>query len=141
LYFDTAYVAKCYLNEPDARAVRELARSVSCLYTSGLTIAEVGCVFHRNLRERTLTPATARAVREQFFEDIENQTWILIPVSEALLRRVENLTRGLAPNVFIRAGDAIHLASAIDAGFHEVWSNDRHVLAAAPYFGIQGRQI
>ena len=26
LYFDTAYLGKCYWNEPDGRLVRELAR-------------------------------------------------------------------------------------------------------------------
>src|SRR5260221_14572768 len=34
LYFDAAYVAKCYLNEVDAAAVRAIARKSEALYTS-----------------------------------------------------------------------------------------------------------
>ena len=36
LYFDTAYIAKCYLHETDAAAVRELAGIRASLYTSSL---------------------------------------------------------------------------------------------------------
>jgi predicted nucleic acid-binding protein len=41
--------------------------------------------------------------------------------------------------LFLRAGDAVHLATAAEAGFGEVWTNDRHMLAAARAFGLRGR--
>jgi predicted nucleic acid-binding protein len=53
---------------------------------------------------------------------------------------VETLARGLPRQTFIRAGDAIHIVSAMDAGFREIWTNDRHLLSAAAQFGIRGRQ-
>jgi hypothetical protein len=31
--------------------------------------------------------------------------------------------------------------SARDAGFSEIWSNDRHLLAAARHFGLRGRSV
>ena len=141
LYFDTAYVGKCYLNEPDAVAVRELVRSSSGVMTSAFTLAEMACLFHRNLREGTLTPSTEQVAREQFLEDVENETWILHPVTEHILRQVEFLTRKLPRQSFLRAGDAIHIVSAVDAGFHEIWTNDRHLLAAAAHFGMKGRSV
>jgi predicted nucleic acid-binding protein len=141
LYFDTTYVGKCYLNEPGAAQVRKLAQSVTGVYTSALVLAEMSCAFHRNLREGTLTPATERAARQQFLEDIENETWILQPVTDKILRQVEVLSRRLPRQSFFRAGDAIHVVSAMDAGFQEIWTNDRHLLAAAPHFGIKGRQV
>lgn len=140
-YFDAAYVAKCYLHEPDAVAVRALARSSASLYTSALSVAEVACVFHRHVREGTLKGKTAAQVRDAFLADIENETWALVPVTNLILRRVETLTRTLPKNIFLRAGDAIHVISAVEAGFHEIWTNDRHLLAAAAHFGLQGRSV
>jgi predicted nucleic acid-binding protein len=141
LYFDTAYVGKCYLNEPDAVAVREAARSADNLFTSALTIAELACAFHRNLREGTLNQAGYETARRQFQDDLQNEIWNLIPVTDHILRQVDLLVRRLPPNVFLRAGDAIHIVSAVDAGFNEISTNDRHLLAAAAHFGMKGRTV
>ena len=72
-------------------------------------------------------------------EDIQNGVWVLFPVSQYLLYQVESLTRTLPTAAYLRAGDAIHLVTAADAGFTEIWSNDRHLLAAARHFGLEGR--
>ena len=141
LYFDTAYVGKCYVQELDAPAVRETARSAQQLYTSSLTIAELSCALHRNLRDGTITPTAERIARDQFLEDIRNEIWTLLPVTERVLRKVESLTRTLPKTMFLRAGDAIHIVSAMDAGFDEIWTNDRHLLAAAAHFRLKGRSV
>jgi hypothetical protein len=41
--------------------------------------------------------------------------------------------------VYLRAADAVHLTTAQDLGEHEIWTNDRHMLAAASHFGLTGR--
>jgi predicted nucleic acid-binding protein len=140
-YFDAAYIAKCYLHEPDAAAVRALARSSPSLCTSAFSIAEVACVFHRHVREGTLKGKAATKVRDAFLDDIGNDTWVLVPVTSLILRRVEILTRTLPSSTFLRAGDAIHIVSAVEAGFHEIWTNDRHLLAATAHFGLKGRSV
>jgi hypothetical protein len=63
----------------------------------------------------------------------------LIPVTTDLLRRVDRFVRSLPPQTFLRAGDAIHLVSAIEYGFDEVWTDDRHLLAAAAAAGLSGK--
>ncbi len=140
-YFDSAYVAKCYLAEPDAGRVRQLVGGGVTRHTSELSLAEVACTFHRHLREKRLTFREALRLRDLFLEDVEDGLWELCPLAPGLLRRVESMVLTLPPHIFLRAGDAIHLLSARDAGFSEIWSSDRRLLAAARHFGLRPRSV
>ncbi len=139
LYFDTAYIAKCYLNEPDGAAVRRLARRAAGLCSSMLCIAEMACVLQRQIREGRLSSDQAAEWRAEFLGDVHNGVWVLLPVSERLWYRVEAAVSALPPAACVRAGDAVHLVTALEAGFTEIWTNDRHLLNAAPHFGLTGR--
>jgi len=44
-------------------------------------------------------------------------------------------------DLFLRTADAVHLMTAYEIGEREVWTNDRHMLAAAAYFGLTGRSV
>jgi hypothetical protein len=76
-----------------------------------------------------------------FLEDVGNGVIAAIPVTERLLRRVEASTRGLPPSCHLRTLDALHRVTAADFGFTDIWTNDRHMLAAAPHFGLIGRSV
>ena len=39
----------------------------------------------------------------------------------------------------LRDGDAIHTATALETGETQIWTNDRHLLAAVAHFGLAGR--
>jgi len=43
--------------------------------------------------------------------------------------------------ICIRTADALHLTTAAEMGERDVWTNDRHMLAAAAYFGVTGRSV
>jgi predicted nucleic acid-binding protein len=141
LYFDTAYLGKCYWNEPDGGLVRELASRADGLYSSAICIAEMACLAHRKVREGPITHADAVMRRDLFLEDVNNGVITAVPVTERLLRRVEATTRALPPSCYLRTFDALHLVTAADSGFIEVWTNDRHMLTAAPHFGLAGRSV
>lgn len=141
LYFDTAYIAKCYLNEEGGEKVRRLARDAASRYSSAWSIAEFSCVIQRRIREGFIDKNQGARIRSLFLEQLRNESWILLPVTETLLYRIEALTSALPAKVFLRAGDALHLATASEAGFTEIWTNDRHLLAAAPHFGLVGRSV
>lgn len=83
----------------------------------------------------------ATQTRGFFLADIESGVWSLVPISERFLFRVESLINTLPRSLYLRAGDAIHLAAAQNAGFTEIWSNDRRVLEAAPAFGLTGKSV
>ncbi len=141
LYFDTAYVAKCYLNEGDSPPVRELAFNATGLYSSSLCIPELACVLQRHVRESQLTSAQAASLRALFLDDVHGGVWSLLPISDRFLFRVDSLVSTLPPSMYLRAGDAIHLAAAQGAGFSEIWSNDKRLLQAAPAFGLTGKSV
>jgi predicted nucleic acid-binding protein len=141
MYLDSAYVAKYYVNERDAAAVRELIRGAARVCSSAWALVEVTCVFQRHVREGSLSLAQGLELIDVFRSHVEADLWNLIPVTPALLRRTATLVRGLPGNVPMRAGDAVHLATALEAGETEIWTNDRHLLAAAAVFGVQGRSV
>ncbi len=141
LYFDTAYIAKCYWNEPDGKLVRDLARRADGLYSSAICIAEMACLAHRKVREGQTTAADAAIRRDFFLDDLNTGVIAATPVTERLLRRVEMATRALPASCDVRTFDALHLITAADTGFTEIWTNDRHMLAAAPHFGLTGRSV
>jgi predicted nucleic acid-binding protein len=141
MYLDSAYIAKYYVNEPDAAAVRRLIRGSASVCSSAWAMVEVTCVFHRHVREGSLTPAQGRELIDVFRKHVESDLWGLIPLTPELLRRTAALIRAVPAGVPLRAGDAVHLATALEAGEAEIWTNDRHLLAAAAHFGLVPRSV
>ena len=88
-----------------------------------------------------MAPQLVRRLENFFSADVQDGLFTLLPLSESLLRKVQLAMQELPPDVFLRAGDAVHLVSAREAGFTEIWSNDRRLLAAARHFGLKGRSV
>ncbi len=141
MYFDSAYIAKCYVDEPDSPAAVKLARGAPKLYSSVLAIAEIHCVFHRHVREGLMTPEASRDLGRLFLRHADEGYWNFIPAGEPLLRRAAAMVIASAPGLFLRTIDAVHLTTAMELGEGEIWTNDRHMLAAAPHFGLKGRSL
>ncbi len=121
------------LRGPGAGPIREVGFQFGALYRGGR-------LRQRHLREGALTPKAADMLHDQFLDDIR-ETWVMLPVTDLVLRKVGLALRALPRNVFLRAADAIHIVTALDAGFDEIWTNDRHLLAAAEHFELNGRQV
>lgn len=141
MYLDSAYLAKFYVNEPDSAAVRRSIREAGVRVSSMWAIAEMTCIFHRHVREGAISATQAETLLQQFLEHAEAGVWKLVPVTEGVLKRCSAIVRGLPAGVFLRAGDAVHLTTARELNEPAIWTNDRHLLAAAPYFGLDGRKV
>ncbi|HWF10365.1 MAG TPA: type II toxin-antitoxin system VapC family toxin [Bryobacteraceae bacterium] len=141
MYFDTSYIAKFYMNEPESARVADLVRKAGVIHSSVWAITEFHSVLHRRLREGLLTSTDARDTAAEFAQDIADGLWNLIPVSESLLRRTSTLILAVPATSFIRTADAVHLATASEIGERDIWTNDRHMLAAASYFGLTSRVV
>lgn len=141
MYFDTSYIAKFYFNEAESSRVRDLVRKADTIYSSLWAFAEFHAVLHRRVREGSYSHTHASDLASRFSVHIGDGLWNLIPLTEGVLRRTSALILSAPRDLFIRTADAVHLTTAHEAGEREVWTNDRHMLAAAAYFGLSGRSV
>ena len=76
-YFDSALVAKFYLNEPGRDAVRHLARNTGLVVTSGIAVAEVSAAFHRKLREGAVDRTVFKALPRSGKNTLNHQSFLV----------------------------------------------------------------
>lgn len=141
IYFDSTYVAKVYLFEHGSTEVRAVTTAQPEVACSEIGKIELASVLHRKLREGALDAMRYLSVCQQFEQDMQSGVWHWFPATSALLEQVRAAFRTLPATVFLRASDALHLVCARDNGFTEIYSNDRHLLAAAPHFGLKGINV
>ncbi len=137
-YWDSAYIAKFYLNEAESDRVRALGESEGQASCSRFGYLETVSVFHRKMREGTISPGGLRELCSQLEEDSDAGLWTWLPVSPAVLGFASATLRQLPKGVVLRAGDALHLATARSNEIEKVFSNDVRLLSAAHHFGVTG---
>lgn len=136
-YLDSGYIVKFYVDEPDSEFVRRFAEIVGEVHCSVLGRVEVSAALHRKLREGAFSDAAFRATCAQFEDDCAHGLWTWIPATAAVLAETVTTIRQVPKSVFLRAADAIHLSSARASGFTEVYTTDRHMIAAASHFRLR----
>jgi predicted nucleic acid-binding protein len=140
-YFDTAYVAKCYLNEQGAAEVRALAEGATERVSSDLCRVEFASLLQRYVRGGKLSRRQASEVSRQFSDDCGAGVWTLAPLSSAIVELAAARALAAPPATFLRSLDALHLATAAELGLEEVYSNDRRLIAAAAAFGLRAIDV
>ncbi|MDZ4744299.1 MAG: type II toxin-antitoxin system VapC family toxin [Verrucomicrobiota bacterium] len=141
IYFDTSYIIKCYLAEPGSPDVLELAQNTSGLASCILGRIEFFSGLHRHLREKRITTAEHKKVVKLFESDEKNGVWTWFPMTNTLAKMACNHFSHLPSDQFLRSFDAIHLTCASEQGFPEIYSNDKHLLTAAPLFNLAGKNV
>jgi len=140
IYCDTTYLVRLYLDEPGSAEVRQLC-AAHPVAVAVHARAEVPAAFHRAFREQRLDEPAFGAVVAQFETDSVAGGFAWLELPPRLYEGMAARFAALPPDAFLRAADALHLACAAAHGFAEVWSNDRHFLAAAPHFGLRARNL
>jgi predicted nucleic acid-binding protein len=93
------------------------------------------------MRENKLSQRRFRELLDAFLRHVGQDVWTFLPVTYRTLQKAAALVRAAPAAFYLRAGDAIHLAAAMRAEEHEIWTNDRHLLRAAEHFGLSGRSV
>lgn len=129
------------MREPGSERVREHAREAGRIACCEIGKVELAAVFHRHLREKRLTARQYGVVMRQFASDLDQGVWTSLPLTPLILALAQKRYGDLSAKVFLRAADAMHLSCAAENGFEEVFTNDRHMLAACAAFGLDGRNL
>jgi predicted nucleic acid-binding protein len=141
IYFDSAYLLKCYLPEPHAQLVRDLLvqhqTAASCVFAR----MEFASGIRRAVRESKITDADAVLIFSAMRQDDGFGLWTWLPLTPHIIEQVVQAFETLPDSVNVRTGDAVHLVCAREGGFSEIYSNDQHLLAAAPHFGLVGKNV
>ncbi|MEO7413960.1 MAG: type II toxin-antitoxin system VapC family toxin [Opitutaceae bacterium] len=97
--------------------------------------------FKRHQREGSLTTSRFQALARKVQRDEASGLVRWLPIGTELVASACQQMVALPPSVYLRAADALHLACAADAGLKEIYSHDRHLLAAAPHFKLKGIDV
>ncbi len=142
LYFDSTYLFRIYSVEPGHEAVKKLlAQTNQPVAIAWHGRAEIASILLRKRREGADTPEHLSSLAKQFHDDCQQLLIRFLPLTEAVMERLESVLATAPATTNIRAADALHLACAAEHGFTEVYSNDRLFLAAAPLFGLRGVNV
>lgn len=137
IYFDSCYLAKLYLLESDSERVRARAEASDGLACCAIGRGEIVATFHRHFREGRLTQREFRLLASQVEADLDAGLWTALPVTSSLVESQAKRMAMLPASIFLRAADALHLTCAAEAGMREIYSSDRHLVLAAPLFGLR----
>jgi predicted nucleic acid-binding protein len=107
-YFDASALVKRYINEDGSETVEALSETAT-LFTSRLSQVEVASAVQRQTREGVITKDAGDIALSDFAKD-----WNKISVIE-LTATVCDLAQSLIRRHSLRAGDAVQLASALNA--------------------------
>jgi predicted nucleic acid-binding protein len=140
IYFDTSYLVRLYYQDAGADAVRALA-ATDHVVCAAYGQAEMMAAFHRKLWEGAIRPTSYAALLGQIQTHIDAGAFRWLAQNGEVFSRIRHVYRKLPASVFLRGADAIHLATAAEAGFRIIYSNDAHLLSAARHFSIEGRNV
>ena len=104
-------------------------------------VSHIYKILKRHVRDRHVTRREMRAILKDFEEDEQSGVWQWFGVTSELLEKARKAVLDLPSTVFLRSGDALHLACAEEQGFKEVYTNDRHMLKAARHFHLIGLNV
>jgi predicted nucleic acid-binding protein len=140
-YYDTNYLLKLQIAEAGSSDVRAHAVAQREIHTAQHARSEFASAAFRKVREGAATTADYLRLMAQLKEDIASTAVVILPLTEAVIDRIEAVFASAPASTYLRAADALHLASSAENGFAEIYSNDKPVLAAAALFGLVGVNV
>ena len=140
LYFDTSYLVRIYIDDEGYNQVRSLADTAPVASSFHGEIETIAAL-HRLYRDKRLPHADYLNFLDQFQADSKAGSFKWLTAGRELVPKLETVYRHASAKFFLRAADALHLACARENGFTEIYSNDAHMLAAAPAFGLKARNV
>jgi predicted nucleic acid-binding protein len=135
IYVDTSVVVALLTREPVTDAVTAWFEGIDePLVSADWCAVEFASAISIKQRSGQLKPKYAKAIHDSF-EELCAGGLRLLPVSREAYRRAADLSRSPADS--LRAGDALHLAVAIEGRVQALAGLDRTMNAAAQRLGLR----
>ncbi len=130
LFLDTSALAKRYIREKGSERIMALCREAQEICVSVLALPECISALNRLRREVKLTADQYETLKESLAADVEHLT--MVPIDETVIAASIRLLERHP----LRAVDAIHIASAVEAGCRIFATADDRQHAAARREGL-----
>jgi predicted nucleic acid-binding protein len=137
IFCDTSAAAKLYVPELESRAIRRLLETEDEVCLSELARVELMAVFHWRLREKKWTRDQFLAAVRQFAHDDLGGFWTWLPLNPTIVNAAAKTYATLPDAVFLRSSDCLHLMTATNHRFDEIYTYDSHQAIAAPVLGLK----
>ena len=135
IYVDTSALVALLTVEPHSPAVTAwFTANIEPLVSADWCAVEFASALAAKQRARQLRPAHARAAHESFAA-LTAGGLRLLPVNRASFQRAAALAKPARDG--LRAGDALHLAVALDAGAKSLAGLDKPMNASAQRLGLR----
>lgn len=132
VYLDASALVKLFVPEPESDDLNEALSGLTAVIVSDLALTEMASALGRRTREKRLAGAEAQRL---YREASKLRAWSHhVELTPPIHRRAERLMLSLA--VPLRALDALHLATALDADAATVVTFDPRLRAAARSQGL-----
>ena len=139
-YWDSSALVKLYLAEADSAEFDHLmSRAGRAIATSTIAAAELLCTAYRKESDGDLRSGGAAVAVGSFEKHCRTGRIVQIPYDEKVLARVDRLVQlaltGPRP-LMLRALDAIHIATAVEARATAMVATDRRLREMAGRIGL-----
>jgi predicted nucleic acid-binding protein len=141
IYFDSSYLFRLYLRGAQTEPIEDFLKSGESIASALHGKTELYSAFHRGFRENVYPLDQIEKMIEQVNSDTQQEYLHWLPITEQTISYTQSVYSTAPSTCFLRGADALHLACARENGFKTVYSNDKHLLAAAPLFGLKGKNI
>ena len=135
MYIDSAIIVKLLAKEELSDFFQdELSESV--LYTSELSLVEVGSALLSKVRTKSISEKQRHIARELFHQKIADEQIVILPLDSPVYSKARSLVEFCHPTVALRTLDAIHLAACDISQEFPLCATDSRMRAAAAKLGI-----
>jgi len=135
MYIDSAIIVKLLAKEELSDFFQdELSESV--LYTSELSLVEVGSALLSKVRTKSISEKQRLIARELFHQKIADEQIVILPLDSPVYSKARSLVEFCHPTVALRTLDAIHLAACDISQEFPLCATDSRMRAAAAKLGI-----
>jgi predicted nucleic acid-binding protein len=131
IFCDTSAIAKLYVVEKESPAIRARIEAEDEVLVSELARVELMGVFHRQLREKKWTREKFLTAVRQFTNDDIGGFWTWATLDTTVIEAAAKTYMTLPDTVFLRSADCLHLVTARQHNFSEIYTYDTHQKAAA----------